>query len=1125
MSIDFILSGWQTRRHNVSYWPILKIGRSPMQKSISSAAVAALLLVFGSALPAQTAPATQEIRGKLGDSLPLQPGRLLRFDETEGTWVSLDISPDGKEIVFELLGDLYRMDIHGGATQCIACGLPFDSQPAYSPDETRIAFVSDRSGNENLWMAKPDGSDPIQISGLDDNSVFISPAWAADGRSIFISRFKPDLNAFEIWRYPMDGSPVMQITHAKSSADTSKEDRSNALGAVASPDGRYLYFEEKIGPGFANDLTFPLWHIARLNLSTGEEETIVNAQGSAFRPVLSPDGKSLVYATRFEGKTGLRIRDLNHGRDRPLLYPIQHDNQEGLSSRDLLPRYAFTPDGQSLLLNYGGKIHRLSLSTAKVETVPFLVHVALDVGPSLRHPLPVETGPVRARLIQTPRQSPDGSRLAFSALGHIYVMDIAQKTVRRLTAGDAPEFQPSWSPDDRSIVYITWTARGGYIWRAASDGSSQPVRLTADSAYYTHPVFTPDSTAIIALESSNYERMHNFLEFGPREANVIRLPAAGGNTTVIASGVMSGTPRFTQLPNLVYIYFHDGLYAVALDGSSRKRVLQVNGPGFYFQEGAVPADDVKISPDGKWALAQIVQQIYLVPVSDASNTKPVDLNSPSGKFTKLTTVGADFFDWADSGKTITWTLGSTFYRRPLSSIRVGQPVLYGGPVNGKDGVQAIPVNIQVSRDVPHGILVLRGATAITMRGDEVIPDADVVITDNHITAIGGRRNVSIPAGATIRDVSGKYLVPGFVDTHMHWGEVRRGVLDLHDWGFLATLAYGVTTALDPSPLSIDMLAYQDLIEDGQMTGTRVYSTGPAIFSYNNFTSLQAVIDVLSRYPKNYRTWNLKQYRTGNRCVREWIVESARQFGLLPTCEGALDMKMDMTQIQDGFPGNEHAMTAVPLYDDVIQLFVRTGVSYTPTLQINAGGLPGEQFFFTTASPHSDAKLNHFTPHYFIDHKTQRLGWALPDEYIFPEVARSAAEIQRAGGLVGVGSHGELPGLGYHWEMQAYAAGGMTPHEILRAATMGSSKTIGRDREIGSLEPGKLADIVILDRNPLVNIKNTLSIHQVMKNGRLYDGETLNEIWPRQRSLQPLWFQHDSSGSGLVEQAERHRSAR
>jgi len=205
-------------------------------------------------------------------------------------------------------------------------------------------------------------------------------------------------------------------------------------------------------------------------------------------------------------------------------------------------------------------------------------------------------------------------------------------------------------------------------------------------------------------------------------------------------------------------------------------------------------------------------------------------------------------------------------------------------------------------------------------------------------------------------------VPGFADVHHHWGEVRRGVLDLRDWGFLATLAYGVTAGLDPSPLSIDMLAYQDLIDAGLTTGPRVYSTGPAIFSYNNFTSVQQVEAVLSRYPDHYWTRNLKEYRTGNRRQREWVAQVAYELGIMPTCEGALDMKLDLTQVQDGFAGNEHALTAVPLYEDVVQLFSRTRVSYTPTLQIGNGGPPAGNYFLTSMSPHDDPKINRFIPH-------------------------------------------------------------------------------------------------------------------------------------------------------------------
>jgi hypothetical protein len=229
----------------------------------------------------------------------------------------------------------------------------------------------------------------------------------------------------------------------------------------------------------------------------------------------------------------------------------------------------------------------------------------------------------------------------------------------------------------------------------------------------------------------------------------------------------------------------------------------------------------------------------------------------------------------------------------------------------------------------------------------------------------------------------------------------------------------------------------------------------------------------------------------------------------------LDMKLDMTQIQDGFPGNEHAYSAVPIADDIVQLFARSGVSYTPTLQISNGGLAAQEFYFTTQSPpdsiQNDPKLRHFEPGFFLDHKTERLRWALPSEYAFPLVAQGAAKIQRAGGLVAVGSHGELPGLGFHLELQALAAGGMTPMEALHAATIGSSKTIGRNAEFGSLKAGKFADLIILNKNPLEDIRNTLSIESVMKNGRLYDVGTLNEVWPRKRSLPPLWFQTEDAG--------------
>ncbi|HSC11380.1 MAG TPA: amidohydrolase family protein [Rhodanobacteraceae bacterium] len=1059
---------------------------------------------------------TQALENPKNDSaqstLPLVPTRHIRFDTDEGTWISLDVSPDGRTLAFELLGDLYTLPIGGGEARAITRGLAFDSQPRYSPDGKRLVYLSDRTGNENVWIADADGRHARQVSLLDDNAVLISPAWSADGTSIYVSEFRPDLTAFELWRYAVDGDGHGErVTRGKTSDNQPKDQRFSALGAVASRDGKSLWFAGRYGT-FDEDMTLPMWNIERRDLATSQDETIVTNQGSAMRPALSPDGKSLVYAARFRGKTGLRVRDLVSGADRQLVYPVQHDDQEGLPSRDLMPGYAFTPDGRALIAAFGGKIHRVELADGKASIIPFRAQVDLDIGPSLRRSFKDDTGAVKARLIQAPVASPDGRRIAFSALGRVYTMELAPDArPHALTPAAVAAFQPSWSPDGRSVVYASWTAaQGGQIWRIGRDGGT-PKALAAAGAYYTSPVFTPDGESIVVLRSSNAERMHTYMEYGPlRQADLIALPLHGGREHRLASGRIGGVPHFTTDPASVAVMFDDGLNAVKLDGSGRRKLVSVTGPGFYFQEGRVPVDDLRISPDGHWLLAHIVEQLYLLrmPAGDAPT---LDIDAPAVEHRKLTNVGADFFGWADGGKAITWAVGSTFYRQPLASVALDPAGVAGAgarPQSGQDGVAAFPAIVEVPRDLPRGLLLLRGAMAVTMRGDEILADADILIRDNRIAAVGKRGEIDVPREAAIRDVSGKFIVPGFIDTHDHWAEIRRGVLDLQNWSFLADLAYGKTAGLDPSSLSIDMFAYQDLLDAGISLGPRVYTTGPAIFSYNGFTSLQQAKDVLSRYTDHFRTGNLKEYRTGNRRVRQWVAMAAQELGMQPTTEGALDMKLDLTQIMDGFAGNEHALTAAPLYKDVIELLAQTRVSYTLTLQISHGGPPAQNYFIERDQPQDDAKLARFSPPLLAEKKFSRRHWYAADEYFYAQIAHGAAQAQRAGALLGVGSHGEVPGFGIHWEMQAYAAGGMTPHEVLRAATIGSAETIGRQDEIGSLAAGKYADLVILEKNPLDDIRNALAITQVMKNGRLYDAATLDQVWPEHKPLAPQWFSQD-----------------
>jgi hypothetical protein len=288
-------------------------------------------------------------------------------------------------------------------------------------------------------------------------------------------------------------------------------------------------------------------------------------------------------------------------------------------------------------------------------------------------------------------------------------------------------------------------------------------------------------------------------------------------------------------------------------------------------------------------------------------------------------------------------------------------------------------------------------------------------------------------------------------------------------------------------------------------GPRAFSTGPGVFSNTDFQSAEEVEGVVARYKKYYRTNTLKSYMIGNRRQRMWMIDACQKNGVMPTTEGGLDLKLNLTHALDGFSGNEHALPVVPLFGDVVKLFASTGISYTPTLLVAYGGPFGETYFFTTTGIHEDPKIRRFIPHQILDAKVRRSPWFHKDEHVFSLIAESAAKIARAGGHVCIGSHGEMQGIGYHWEMWALASGGWQPLEVLRAATTHGAEAIGFAQDLGSIEVGKLADMVVLSADPLEDIHNTSQIRYVMKNGELYEGDTLDRIWPDKKLLPRLWW--------------------
>jgi Tol biopolymer transport system component/imidazolonepropionase-like amidohydrolase len=1087
-------------------------------------------LAAGAGAGAQV-PADSTRRTAPGTELPLVPTRPLQFTTDEGTWMSLDLSPDGRLIVFDLLGDIYTLPAGGGKATRITSGSGFDGQPRFAPDGRSVVFVSDRSGSENLYLIDPDGRNLRPIT-RGANQAFISPDWTPDGEYVVVSR------GGDLWLYHRNGGGGLRLTGQAPAAGGGGggpgggNQPSNFMGASVTPDGRYIYSGARTGPAGYNQM-MGTTQVVMYDRQTGQVAPRTLNLGTGFRPAISPDGKSLAYASRRMATTGLKVRDLASGDERWVATDIQRDDIESRGSRDLLPGYSWTPDSRGIVLSHHGRFWNVDVATGKQAQIPFSADVDMMLGELVRFEYPVNDSVLTVRQIRGARPSPDGKRLAFSALDHLWIMDLPSGTPRRLTTATDGEHAPVWSPDGRYIAYVTWNEEGGDIWRITPDGG-RPEKLTTQSAYYDDIAWSPNGARIVAQRAPRTQRAIVNDEINPKLVitDLVWLPATGGPATFVTSLTNAGRPHFTTDTSRVWYYeSRDGLVSVRWDGTDRRAHLKVTG---YQAPGGGPnaqprqAQELIASPDGRRVLAQVDNKLFVVPLPMTGGTTPtVSVNQPTGgplPFRRLSRIGGDFIGWDPDSRGVHYSLGRSFFRYDLAradslaadSAAKAPPPRGEGRERGTEGAgrpvyeaARTDITITAAKDRPTGSAVLRGARIITMKGNEVIERGDVVVTGNRIVAVGAQGSVSVPAGARVIDVTGKTIMPGLVDVHAHmWPQW--GVHSPQPYMYTANLAYGVTTTRDPQTSQADVVSYGDAVDAGQIIGPRIYATGPGIFVYDNVTSADDAREVMKRYSEFYLTETIKQYMAGDRRQRQWIAMAAKEQKITPTLEGGLDFKKNMTEAMDGYAGIEHTLPIAPMYKDAVQLFAQSGTTWTPTLLVQYGGPWAENWWYEHNDILSDPKLTRFTPFSELERRAlRRAQWFRDSEYSFKLFAEQARKIVEAGGRVGLGGHGQLQGLGVHWELWTIASGGMSNADALRVGTIFGAESIGLQKHVGSVEAGKLADVLVLDANPLDDIRNTNTIRYVMKNGRVYDGNSLAEVWPRQRPMpRQWWMTHD-----------------
>lgn len=1034
---------------------------------ISSLTGMLLLLSSSPAAPAaEEAPAWDV-------AAPHGPTHTVELSLDEGTWLS--VSQQGETVVFDLLGDIWSMPARGGQATRLTSGPAWDKAPRLSPDGSSIAFVSDADGNDNAWVMGVDGASPRQIT-HEEEARISEATWDPSGPWLLVRRRTVDTRSIgvtELWQVHLDGGAGFRLT--------SLDEHPHAGEAVT--DGRYIYFSTRHGRfEYGGDPVAGLWHVQRLDRRTGQSLPVVTGAGSAARPTLSPDGARLAFISRDRTKTLLEVVDLATGHRTVVGDWLDHDQLEGFALDGTYPAMSWTDRG--LLLWAGGKLWRVDPATGARVGVPFRVQGSWTLHGAPRRSLSVPDQ-VTARLLRWPTWNAAGE-VAFSAMGQLWIRR-ADGSLERVSGPGETGYAPAWSPDGRRLAWTSWDDQEGGRLHIRAGRRTETLPLQGQ---LVNPGWDPQGERLLVLRGVGGESSPDLGAEPWFEVLLVEREAGQWRSRVVTAVPARGSNNRAQRP-----FLHQGrvwfledrataprqpeeatLVSVDLDGGDKRVHLSLGA-----------ATDAVPSPDRSLLAYRLGHQAWVTALPDwgGGEVKVADA-LPT---VQLTEEVGDWMGFSPDGRSVTWAEGPVLKRQALPSL---------DPQAVRPGADAVEITLTVPRERPEGTLALTHARVLTMadwdRPEAVVEDATVLIERDRILSVmpGG----AVPPGAQVVDCTGKTVMPGLIDVHAHLHYGAGDVLPQQEWRYGVALDFGVTTVHDPSASTDLVFTQAERVAAGLMEGPRVLSTGFILYGARNNQGAPTP-DRDAAYAHVRRLLALgapsvKVYQQSRRDQRQWYAQACAELGALCVAEGGGDLFMNLGMVVDGFQAVEHALNVAPLYADVRGLLAASraggghGSAYTPTLLVAYGGAEGERYFFQHDDPLQHERLLRNHPRRQLDARAWRHGeFGREGDWNHQQTARDAAALARQGLLVTLGAHGQLQGLGAHWELWALGGpGAMTPAEALRAGTLAGARYLGLDHQIGSVEAGKLADLLVIDGDPLLDLSSTADIYRVIHNGRL-----------------------------------------